>query len=502
MSDLRIRHITILGGGTAGWMAAALLARFLSKSDVKIVLIESDELGTIGVGEATVPLMKIFNGVLGLDEWDYVKNTQSTFKLGIEFRGWGGVNNCYFNGFGDHGDDIEGIPPHHHWLKLRELGDMTPLGEYSFPYIASKLGKFAPPPKNPISEAPFFKYAYHFDASLYAKYLRRFAEKLGVMRIEGKVTDVELCPSTGFIRALNLQSGERIESEFYIDCSGFRGILIEQALKTGYNDWTHWLPCDRAVTAPCSKAGELTPYTISTAREAGWTWRIPLQHRTGNGYVYCSKYISDDAAAHTLIGHMDGQLLADPKIIQFTTGHRKKFWNKNCVAIGLASGFMEPLESTSIQLIQTALAKLVEFFPDKNFDPIIINEYNRQAITEFERIRDFLVLHYHCINRNDAPLWQYCINMNIPDELKHKLEVFKSCGQVPLLAGESYLLPSWVAVLIGQGVIPKRFDPMVDRISEDRLKAGMKKRRMDIKQIANMMPSHEDFIARTCAATT
>jgi tryptophan 7-halogenase len=500
MNDRAIRSIVIVGGGTAGWMTASVLAKFLGRDGASIQLIESEEIGIVGVGEATVPLMQLFNGVLGIDERDFVKRTQGTFKLGIEFRDWSRLGNVHFNGFGDHGGTINGISPHHHWLKLRQLGDDTPIGEYCFPYIAGKLGRFAPPPENTPGEAAFYKYAYNFDAALYAKFLREYAEKAGVKRREGKVVDVELDGETGFITSVTMQDGERVAADFFVDCSGFQGILIEKALKTGYVDWSHWLPADRAVAVPCESGGDFLPFTRSTAREAGWQWRIPLQHRIGNGYVYSSKFISDEDARRTLLANLDGAPIVEPRVLKFTTGRRKKFWNKNCVAIGLASGFMEPLESTSIQLIQTGIARITEMFPDRNFDPAMIEEYNRVSINEYERIRDFLILHYCACERDDAELWKYCANMSIPDELQYKIDVFKACGRAALLAEESYQETSWVAIFIGQHIYPKRYDPLVDTMDVDMLKRGMAQRRAAIRRAAEMMPTHSAYIDRNFKA--
>jgi tryptophan 7-halogenase len=478
--DQRIRSIAIVGGGTAGWMAAAVLARFLRQ--VAIQVIESEQIGTVGVGEATVPIIQALNGLLGFDEADFIRKTGATFKLGIEFRDWVAAGRAHFHFFGDFGAPIEGIPPHHHWLKLRQLGDPTPLAEYSLPYVMGKLGRFSPVQAG-------FKYAFHFDAGLYAAYLRANAESRGARRKEGKVVDVSLRGENGVIEALTLESGERIEADFFIDASGFRGLLIGAALGVGYEDWSGWLPCDRAVAVPSSCAGTFQPYTVSSARPAGWQWRIPLQHRIGNGYVYCSQFVGDDEAASTLSGSLDGQALAEPRVLCFRTGRRRQFWSRNCVAIGLAAGFMEPLESTSIQLIQTALARLIEMFPDRQLDPVISAEYNRASVNEWERIRDFLILHYSATQRDDAPLWQYCRGMQLPDSLQYKMDVFRSSGRVPLLSEESYQEPSWVSILLGQNVFPRRYDPLVDNINVEHLKRGMLQRRRAIRRLVEGMPA-------------
>jgi tryptophan halogenase len=499
VSDNRIRDVLVVGGGTAGWMAAAALARLLPKGQATIRLIESEEIGTIGVGEATVPLMQIFNGMLGIDEREFICATQGTFKLGIEFVDWGTIGNRHFHCFGDFGEFIEGVAPHHHWMKLRDLGDPTPLEAYCFPTVMAKKDRFAPPVMRG-GEAEHYKYAYQFDASLYARYLRGYAERLGVERIEGRIVNVEQRPETGFIEAVTTADGRRFAADLFIDCTGFYGLLIEKTLEAGYEDWSKWLPCDRAVAVPCEHAGPFTPYTRSTAREAGWQWRIPLQHRVGNGYVYSSAHISDDAAAAALLANLDGKPLADPRLLKFTGGHRRKFWHKNVVALGLASGFLEPLESTSIMLIQTGIARLIEMFPNKDFEPILEQEYNAMCIREYEKVRDFIILHYCLTQRTDSELWSYVASMDLPDSLRRKMEIFFARGIVPLEGDESFHEPSWVSIFVGQEQLPRNYDPMVDRVDTDRLKAGMRHRRETIARLTDTIPLHSEFIARTCPA--
>lgn len=499
MNQELIRNVLIVGGGTAGWMAAATLARLLPKGQANVRLIESEEIGIIGVGEATVPLMHIFNGMLGLDEREFVCATQGSFKLGIEFADWGELGNVHFHGFGDYGEFIDGIGPHHYWMKLREVGDPTPLAAYSFPTVLAKKNRFAPPAMLP-GQAEQYKYAYHFDASLYARYLRGYAEARGVERLEGRIVDVSQNGETGFVEAVTTADGRRLKADLFIDCTGFYGLLIEQTLKAGYEDWSKWLPCDRAVAVPCEHGGEFTPYTRSTAREAGWQWRIPLQHRIGNGYVYSSAYTSDEIARATLLANLDGKPLAEPRLLKFTGGHRRKFWSKNIVALGLASGFLEPLESTSIMLIQTGIARLIEMFPSKAFDPVLEHEYNLMCIREYEKVRDFIVLHYCLSRRTDSELWRYVGSMDLPDTLRRKIDIFDARGIVPLEGDESFHEPSWVAIMFGQGHLPRRHDPMVDRVDTERLKAGMRHRRETVDRLTDQLPLHSEFIARTCAA--
>jgi len=499
VTDNRIRDILIVGGGTAGWMAAATFARLLPKGQAKVRLIESEEIGTIGVGEATVPLMQIFNGMLGIDEREFICATQGSFKLGIEFVDWGTIGNRHFHCFGDFGEFIDGISPHHYWMKLRELGDPTPLEAYCFPTVLAKKNRFAPPTMHG-GEPEHFKYAYQFDASLYARYLRGYAERLGVERIEGRIVEVAQHPESGFVEAVTTADDRRLEADLFIDCTGFAGQLIERTLHAGYEDWSKWLPCDRAVAAPCEHGGALAPYTRATARQAGWQWRIPLQHRVGNGYVYSSQFISDDEASATLLANLEAKALADPRVLKFTGGHRRKFWHKNVVALGLSSGFLEPLESTSIMLIQTAIARLIEMFPSNDFDPILEEEYNRMCIREYEKVRDFIVLHYCLTRRTDSELWRYAAAMDLPDTLRRKMEIFFARGIVPLEGDESFHEPSWVSIFFGQERTPRRYDPMTDRVDTERLKTGMRHRRESIERLTNSLPLHSEFIARTCAA--
>jgi tryptophan 7-halogenase len=501
MTDRRIKNLVIVGGGTAGWMAAATFAKVLGPQ-YSVRLIESEEIGTVGVGEATVPHLKLFNQVLEVDEIEFVKKTHGTFKLGIQFNDWGRLGDSYMHGFGTIGHDLGLLPFYQYWIKAFHAGKATGIGAYSLNTAAAPLGKFMASASDVPATSPLanIAYAYHFDAGLYAQYLRDYAAARGVRRTEGKVVDVILRGEDGFIEAVRLDTGEKLSGDLFIDCSGFRGLLIEQALHTGYDDWTHWLPCDRALAVPCENVGPPTPYTRSTARAAGWQWRIPLQHRTGNGYVYSSAHISDDEAAATLLKNLDGRALAEPRMLKFTTGVRKKFWNKNCVAIGLASGFMEPLESTSIYLIQSGIARLVNLFPERDFSPVLIDRYNAQAIFEFERIRDFIILHYYATERSDSPLWNDCRTMSIPKQLEDNIRLFRDSGRFYRNAEELFAITSWVQVMLGQQIQPRKYHPVVDQLGDTELHEYVGGVGKVIASCVESMPTHAQFIARHCQA--
>jgi tryptophan 7-halogenase len=499
-------NIVIVGGGTAGWMAAAAIASVLRPESRQIHVIESSEIGIVGVGEATLPHLRFFNKRIGIDERELMAATHATFKLGIEFRDWARIGDSYIHPFGAYGSRIGGVPFHNFWLRARASGEAAPLEEYSLPIVASRLNKFALPAEDPTSLMSTFGYAFQFDASQYAAYLRGFAEKRGVRRTDGKIVDVKLRGTDGCVESVQLADGREISGDLFIDCSGFRGLLIEQALKTGYDEWTRWLPCDRAAAVPCENAGPLTPYTRATAREAGWQWRIPLQHRTGNGYVYSSNFIGDDEVAAKLMSRLDGKALADPRFLRFTAGRRRKTWNRNVVAVGLAGGFLEPLESTSIYLIQIAITTLIDYLTDSpasssgHFDPRTVAAFNRWIEMEYDRVRDFLILHYHATERDDTPLWRYCRTMDIPDSLKHKMELFRHRARVVTYKDGLFLEPSWVAVYLGQRVLPTGWDPLADSLDSADLASRLRSVHEQVQAAVVRMPMHESFLQRYCPA--
>lgn len=500
MSERQINRVVIVGGGTAGWMAAAALAHALKNKDVQITVVESSDIGTIGVGEATLPTIRAFNQALGIDEIDFIRKTQATFKLGIQFVDWCTAGRTFFHPFAPYGVRINAAEFHHHWVKARTLGLEAPLEDYSLPAVMARLGRFAQPALKPVAPFANYAYAFHFDAGLYAEYLKGYATSRGVRRIDGRIVEVRLRSSDGFLESLVLADGAFIDGDLFVDCSGFRGLVIEQALKTGFDDWTHWLPCDRAVAIACKRTSDPTPYTRATALEAGWQWRIPLQHRTGNGYVYCSRFTDDERAVELLCSRLDGEPLTNPNLIRFTTGVRKRFWNRNCVALGLASGFIEPLESTSIALIQSGISKLLTFFPERRFEPEDIEEANRLMREEYERTRDFIILHYKATRRTDTVLWRMCSAMSIPDTLAHKIALFRNRGHIAMYAEESFEPASWLTMYAGFDVMPQRYDLRADEVDRRVLEATLANVRAAIRAAAESAMPHGAFIARHCAA--
>jgi len=500
LTDNRLRQIVIVGGGTAGWMTAAALTRFLKNGYSQVRLIESEEIGTVGVGESTIPQMGVFNRMLGLNENDFVSRTQATFKLAIEFRDWTRLGHSYHHPFGPYGLDMEGVSFHSYWLKLNAMGEAPDLGEYSLQTLAARQSKFQRPVKQQNSPLASIAYAFQFDAGLYARYLREFAEARGAVRTEGRIVDVGLNAESGFVETLTLASGEKISGDLFIDASGFRGLLIEQTLKTGYEDWSQWLLNDRAYAVPCESGGSRAPVTRATARPAGWQWRIPLQHRCGNGYAFSSQFVSDDEAAATLLANLDGAPLKDPMLLKFKAGRRLKSWNRNVVAIGLSAGFMEPLESQSIYLIQVAIARLLTMFPDRSFAQPDIDRFNRLMEFEYEKIRDFLILHYKATERDDTPYWDHCRNMQVPEYLAEKIRLFESYGRVFRENDELFNDTSWFAVMVGQGLKPRAYDPLVDVLSQEELRNRMGGIKTVIDNCAAQMPDHWEFIAQNCAA--
>jgi tryptophan halogenase len=500
MNEHTIRNVVIVGGGTAGWMAAAAFSRFLNNGATTITLVESEEIGIVGVGEATIPPLITFNRMLGINENEFVAATQGSFKLGIEFVNWTEVGERYFHPFGSHGHDLEGVHFHQLYLRERQRRVMQDISAWSMSAVAAQLGRYGRP--GPEAQFPLnqLNYAFHFDASLYGKYLRGYAERGGVRRVEGKVVDVAQRPEDGFVTSVTLADGKQIEGELFIDCSGFRGLLIEQALKTGYEDWSHWLPADRAIALPTTYQGQPDPFTRATAHAKGWQWRIPLQSRMGNGIVYSSRFMDDDEALATLQANLEGEPLADPRRLAFTTGRRRLAWNANVVSMGLASGFIEPLESTSIHFVQSGIARLIALFPDRRFNPVERDEYNRQMQDMFEDVRDFIVLHYNATRRTDSPFWDYCRTMEVPESLKRRTDLWKAKGRLFREGFELFSTTSWVAVMLGQGIVPEEYEPAVDALDEDRVAEALEQMRQAILATAERLPTHGEFIAMTCAA--
>lgn len=499
MNEHSIRQVVIVGGGTAGWMAAAALSRYLNNGYTSITLIESEEIGTIGVGEATIPPLISFNDLLGINEDEFVRATKATFKLGIEFVNWGQKGKRYIHPFGDLGRDLQGIPFHQLYLRERERQPIADISSWSMSAVAAAHGRFARP--GPQAQFPLnqMRYAFHLDASLYARFLRSFAEAGGVQRIEGKIADVKLRGEDGFVESVQLTDGRIVTGELFLDCSGFRGLLIEQALKTGYEEWTKWLPCDRAIAAACSYTGNPDPFTRATAHESGWQWRIPLQHRMGNGHVYCSAFISDDDAEQVLVSNLEGGLESDPRRLSFTTGRRKLAWSRNVVSLGLSTGFVEPLESTSIHLVQAGIARLIAMFPDLRFNPLERDEYNRQMQTQFEWVRDFVILHYKAMQRDDSEFWKQCAAMEIPPSLEEKIAQFRNKARIFAEGVELFPRQSWIAVMLGQNIVPDEYEPVVDGLDENKVAQALEHLQRVILETAGRLPLHGDFVRQCCA---
>lgn len=496
MPDRRIRKIVILGGGTAGWMTAAALAKVNSPPQFEIVLLESDEIGIIGVGEATIPTIHWFNKLVDVREPELFRETKATCKLGIEFVDWNGRGSRYFHPFGRYGGPYDASMFYHRWIRAHLAGSRESHREYSLTTQAALAGKFAPPATDPSSMLATLGYAYHFDAGLYAAFLRRRAESKGVRRIEGKVIQIEQDPQSGFIKSLKTHRDEVIEGDLFVDCSGLRALLIEGTLQTGYDDWSHWLPCDRALAAPTERVQDPIPHTRATAYAGGWCWRIPLQHRTGNGIVYSSNFCTDDKAAATLASHLDSKPLAAARLIRFTPGRRKKAWNKNVVAIGLSSGFLEPLESTSIHLIQSGIGKLLSLFPTRDCHPETAEQFNRVFAADVESIRDFLVLHYHCTVGRSEPLWRYCQHMPVPEAVSYKSAHFSRTGRIVLEPEELFKEASWFAVMMGQGLEPSDYNPLLDSISTEENRAHLLRIKQQIATALGMMAPHAHYIEK------
>lgn len=492
--------IVIVGGGTAGWMSAAALLSATDNRVCHVTLIESDEIGSVGVGEATLPQMKHFNDYVGIIEADMMQKTAATFKLGIEFRDWGYIGSSYIHPFGTYGNRVQGIDFLQQWVRVKQHGAVDEIEPYSYAIQACRHARFDFPVENQEELNSTYNYAYHFDASLYARFLRQFSEPKGLHRIEGKIVDVERDAASGHVRSLRLASGETVTGDYFIDCSGFHSLLMGKTLQVPFEDWSQWLPCDRAVAVPCEGSATVLPYTRSTAKTAGWQWRIPLQHRTGNGYVYCSELISDDAACQSLLRDIDGKPLAEPRILKFKTGRRVQSWQGNCIAVGLSSGFLEPLESTSIYLIQIGILNLIKLFPNRHPDPALIDEYNRLVDCEYERVRDFLILHYYLNRRDDAGLWRYCRNMDVPDSLKEKITMFRHRGYIDTYRYGLFAPPSWIAVFLGQGLQPENFWPIANCTPLSNALQEMQELSSSIQQRVQMMPEHGTFLADYCPA--
>jgi tryptophan halogenase len=493
--ETRVQRVVIAGGGTAGWMVAAGLSKILGKL-LDIRLVESDEIGTVGVGEATIPTLVLFHRLLGINEQEFMAATQGTFKLGIGFESWRDLGENYIHSFGLTGKDHWTAGFQHFWLKGRDRKLATDYGDYCLELRASLAGRFSHLPRNGMN------YAFHIDAGLYAKFLRKFAEGFGVKRIEGKIVDVKLDEASGNISSIKLDSGDVLEGDLFIDCTGFRGLLIGNALHVGYEDWSHHLFCDSAVALQTESVGPAIPYTRSVAREAGWQWRIPLQHRVGNGMVYCSRYLADDAAKQGLLANVEGKVLTEPRVIKFRPGQRRQTWKRNCIAIGLSSGFIEPLESTSIHLIQRSIMRLLQMFPRDGVRQSDVDEFNSQTNSEIEHIRDFIVLHYHVTRRQDTPFWRACRAMDIPDSLRHRIELFRETGRVFRVPSELFAENSWIQVMLGQGIEPQQHHPVADLMGDEELSRFLNDIKTSVEKSVSQLPLHQTYVEQYCRANS
>ena len=494
MQHTKIRRAVIAGGGTAGWMTAAALAKLIGKT-LDITLVESEEIGTVGVGEATIPTLITFHDLLKIKEQDFLRAVQATFKLGISFENWRDIGEDYIHSFGWAGRDSWAAGFQHFWLKGKRMGISGDYGEYCNEWLAAKRNRFAVLPNNKLN------YAYHIDASLYAKFLRGIAEEHGAVRQEGLIEHVQRDPESGFITGIRLRSGQLVEGDLFIDCTGFRALLIGQTLGVGYENWGHWLPCDRAVAVQTEALGPPLPYTRSIARAAGWQWRIPLQYRVGNGVVFSSSHWSDDEAINHLLGNVRGKPLTTPRVIKFGAGQRRRHWHKNCVAVGLSSGFIEPLESTSIHLIQRSLIRLMQMFPYDGIRQPDVEEFNNQMNFEIDNIRDFIILHYHVTDRRDTAFWRQCRNMSIPDSLNHRIELFKQAGRVFKVPTELFGENSWIQVMLGQGLEPEQYHPIVNMMTEEELGKFLNGIQGSVDKLVGQLPEHQRFINYYCKAT-
>ena len=491
MQNKTIKKVVIAGGGTAGWMAAASLSQLIGKT-LDITLVESDVIGTVGVGEATIPTLLTLHQLLKIKEQDFLAAVQGTFKLGISFESWRDVNEDYIHSFGWTGKDSWAAGFQHFWLKGKKRGISEEFGDYCAELVAAKQNRFAVLPDSRLN------YAYHIDATQYARFLRSLAEEQGVVRQEGKIQEVQQDSESGYITALQLDSGKRIEGDLFLDCTGFRGLLIEDTLHAGYEDWTHWLPCDSAVAVQTQSVGPPIPYTRAIAHEAGWQWRIPLQHRVGNGMVFSSDHWSDDEAIAKLTNNIEGEVLTDPRVLKFKTGTRTHHWHKNCVAVGLASGFIEPLESTSIHLIQRSIIRLIQMFPYAGIRQPDIDEFNQQMRIEIDNVRDFIILHYHVTNRDDSTFWQQCRNMSIPDSLRHRIELFRQSGRVFKLPIELFGENSWIQVMLGQGLEPEQYHPIVNMMTDEELERFLTGIHGSVHKLVGQLPEHVRFLEHYC----